>query len=251
MRPNLLILGGTTEASALAALVARRGIAGTLSYAGRVERPRQQPIPCRTGGFGGPSGLVAWLRTQRVTHVVDATHPFAARMSRNAVAAREEAGVPLAALVRPPWTPEAGDHWIEAADIPAAVAALSGSSRRVMLAVGRQSLADFAVQPQHHYLLRVVDPLEQALPFPNHSIVVSRGPFTVEGDIALMREHRIELVVSKNSGGTGASAKVEAARALGLPVLMIARPPMPKRHEVTTPEAALDWVAHAGTDLGV
>lgn len=251
MRPTLLILGGTTEATALAQVVADRGIAATLSFAGRVARPKPQPIATRIGGFGGAEGLAHYLRDTRITHVVDATHPFAAQMSRNAVAACAAMGVPLVALTRPAWVAQPGDRWQRVADIPNAVAALAGPPRRVMLAVGRMHLAAFAAQPQHSYLLRLVDPPADPVPLPDCHAIVSRGPFTLDGDRALMRAHRIELVVSKNAGGTGARAKIDAARALGLPVLMIDRPALPRRAEVGTPQAVLDWLAHCGADLGV
>ncbi len=251
MRVKLLILGGTSEASALARAVAARGIDAVISYAGRVERPRDLPVPRRVGGFGGVAGLADYLRANAITHVVDATHPFAAQMSRNAVEACVLTGVPLVALTRPAWTPGPGDNWREVPDIASSVTALDVPPRRVMLAIGRMHLAAFAAQPQHAYLLRLVDPPETPPPLPRHAIIVSRGPFTVEGDTALLREYGIELLVAKNAGGSGARAKLEAARALGLPVIMIARPPLPERQEVTTPEAVLDWLDHAGTDLGV
>ena len=224
---------------------------GVVSFAGRVERPVRQPLPQRVGGFGGVQGLVAYLRAEGVTHVVDATHPFAAEMSGNAVAACREAGVPLVALTRPEWKAGPGDRWERVPDIPAAVAALDRPRERVMLAVGRMHLDDFAPNPQHFYLLRLVDPPKGDLPFPDAHAVVDRGPFTEAGDRALMEEHGIGLVVSKNSGGTGAAAKLGAARALGLPVLMIDRPALPERREVARPEEVLDWIGHAGTDLGV
>ncbi|MCO8145178.1 cobalt-precorrin-6A reductase [Rhodovulum tesquicola] len=251
MRPNLLILGGTTEATALAAKIAARSIDATLSFAGRVERPKPQPIPVRIGGFGGIDGLADFLTAQRITHLVDATHPFAAQMSRNAVAACATTGVPLVALTRPPWTPQPGDDWRRVPDIAGAVAALAGPPRRVMLAVGRMHLDAFAAQPQHFYLLRLVDPPARAIPLPDHHTLVSRGPFTEAGDRALMWQHRIDLAVSKNAGGTGARAKIDAARALGLPVLMIDRPTLLERHEVSTPDQVLDWLTHSGADLGV
>lgn len=251
MTPNLLILGGTTEASALARAVAAQGIAATLSYAGRVERPAAQPVPVRIGGFGGPEGLAAYLTVQRVTHLIDATHPFAARMSGNAVAAAAQAGVPLLALTRPPWQPQPGDRWTGVPDIAAAVAALAGPPRRVFLATGRQHLAEFAAQPQHRYLLRLVDPPDLPPPLPLHSVVVSRGPFDVAADTELMRTHGTELLVAKNAGGPGAEAKLHAARALGIPVLMVERPPPPERREVYAVADALAWIAHAGTERGV
>lgn len=249
--PNPLILGGTVEATALCRALADRGLSGTISFAGRVERPVRQPLPQRVGGFGGVSGLSAYLRENAVTHVIDATHPFAAQMSRNAVAACAEAGVPLVALTRPPWQPQPGDDWTRVPDIAGAVAALDRPRARVMLAVGRMHLPDFAPNPQHAYLLRLVDPPKEALPFPDATVVVDRGPFSEEGDLALMREHGTEIVVSKNAGGTGAVAKIAAARRLGLPVIMIDRPALPARTELHSVEDALDWLAHAGTDLGV
>lgn len=242
--PNVLLLGGTTEASALARLLAEAGIAATLSYAGRTEAPKPQPIPVRVGGYGGAEGLATFLRAQRITHLVDATHPFAARMSANAVAAAEAAGVPLLALTRPAWQPAEGDRWTRVRDIVGAIAALEGPARRILLALGRMHVADFAAQPQHHYVLRFVDAPAEPPALPDHHLVIDRGPFTTEGDRALLEAHRIDLVVCKNAGGRGAEAKLVAARALGVPVLMIDRPVLPQRTEVTDPHAVLDWLAH-------
>lgn len=232
-------------------MLAARGVAATVSLAGRVSDPKLPPLPVRIGGFGGAAGLAAWMRAEGVTHLIDATHPFAAEISRNAAAAAAMTGLPFVALTRPPWRAGPGDDWTGVASVEAAADALSGPPRRVMLAIGRTKLAAFAGQPQHHYLLRFVDPPAGPLPFPQAEVVVDRGPFTPEGDEALMRAHRIEMVVAKNSGGTGASAKLAAARALGLPVLMIARPEAPARDEVARPEAVLDWLAAHGADLGV
>ncbi|MEL6885165.1 MAG: cobalt-precorrin-6A reductase [Pseudomonadota bacterium] len=251
MTPNLLILAGTTQATALANAVAAAGLHGTVSFAGRVERPRRQPLPQRIGGFGGVDGLVAHLRDRKITHVIDATHPFAAQMSRNTVQACTRTGVPMIALTRAPWQARPGDTWTHVPDIAGAVAALDQPARRVMLAVGRMHLAEFAPNPQHFYLLRLVDPLVMTPPFPDYHALVSRGPFTQENDLALMQEHRIDMVVSKNAGGTGASAKIDAARALGLPVIMIDRPALPPRQEAYGVDEVLDWIAHTGTDLGV
>jgi precorrin-6A/cobalt-precorrin-6A reductase len=251
MQPNLLILAGTTEATALARAVADRRLQGTLSFAGRVARPMRQPLPQRVGGFGGVAGLAAYLHAARITHVIDATHPFAAQMSRSAVAACAGAGVPLVALTRPPWAPQQGDDWIRVPDIAGAVAALDRPRTRVMLAVGRMHLSQFAPNPQHAYLLRLVDPPDAALPLPEAEVVVDRGPFDAAADRALMERHGIQLIVSKNAGGTGAYAKIAAARALGLPVVMIDRPETPDRAELHDAASVLDWIAHTGTDLGV
>ncbi|EXS69211.1 MULTISPECIES: cobalt-precorrin-6A reductase [unclassified Sphingobium] len=241
---HVLLLGGTTEASVLARLLAAQGIATTLSYAGRTKNPRAQPVPVRVGGFGGMAGLTDYLRDHRVTHLVDATHPFAATMSRHAVEAARLVGVAHVAVTRRAWEPVAGDRWTRVADIDGAVAALAGQARRVMLALGRMHVEAFAAQPHHHYLLRFVDAPEQPPGLPHHTLIVDRGPFTVMGDSQLMQAHAIDLVVCKNAGGSGADAKLIAARALGLPVLMIDRPAVPGRTECYRPEDVLAWLGH-------
>jgi len=247
---NVLVLGGTTEASALADELARHAIGATLSYAGRVRNLRAQPVAVRVGGFGGVQGLADYLRETAVTHLVDATHPFAATMSGNAVRAAGMAGVPLVALTRRAWAPVAGDRWHNVADIDAAVMALAGPARRVMLATGRMHVAAFAAQPQHSYLLRFVDAPDVPPALPHHTLVVDRGPFDVAGDVQLMRGHAIDVVVAKNAGGSGAVAKLIAARNLGVPVIMIDRPIMPARIEVQAVADVLRWLGH-DADLGV
>lgn len=214
-----------------------------LSYAGRTEAPRAQAIPTRVGGFGGAEGLAEYLRREGVTHLVDATHPFAARISANAIAAAELAGVPLLALTRPEWVETPGDRWTRVADTEQAVGALGSDLARVFLALGRQTIGDFASAPQHFYLLRFVDAAAPPA-LPRHHLVVDRGPFTLAGELALLREHRIQVVVAKNAGGTGARAKLDAARELGLPVVMIDRPFIPPRPQVSRVEAVLDWLDH-------
>src|SRR6185312_1878887 len=172
-----LILGGTGDANRLAALCARAGIDAIYSYAGRTKIPLPHALPTRIGGFGGPEGLADFIRSERITHVMDATHPFAAEMSRNAVAACAATSTPLIALERAPWTRTADDNWIEVADEAAAVAALPDAPARVFLAIGRQHLAPFAPKPQHAYTLRFVDAPDGSLPLPNTEVIVSRGPF--------------------------------------------------------------------------
>lgn len=249
--PLLLILGGTSEARQLAKDVAVAGLNAIYSYAGRTSAPQALPIPTRIGGFGGPDGLADYLKMSRITHLIDATHPFAEQISRNAIAASRQTGVPLIALERPPWTPKEDDAWIEAPDMEHAVAALDIDPLHVFLAIGRTEIAQFAGRPQHHYLLRMVDAPQSPPPFPNHDVIVDKGPFDLESDLALLKRHGINLVVSKNSGGDGARAKIEAARLLDLPVVMIDRPQLPARREVATAREVLDWIAHTGTDRGV
>lgn len=239
-----LILGGTSDANRLADAVARAGIDAVYSYAGRTQSPVAPSLPIRTGGFGGVAGLSEFIAREAITHVIDATHPFAAEMSRHAVEACAMSKTPLIALERAPWTRSAGDRWIEVDNIDSAVDALPDARASVFLAIGRQHLAPFAAKPQHVYTLRFVDPPVSALPFPATDIIVSRGPFTVAGDLDLMRTRNIAWVIARNSGGDGARAKIDAARELGLPVIMIARPVLPERKQVESVEAVLAWLGH-------
>ncbi len=226
----------------MAKAIAKAGLSGVYSYAGRTEAPMGQPIHMRVGGFGGVEGLRAYLQAEKVTHVIDATHPFAAQMSANAVAACAAESVPLIALERAPWVAGDADTWTNVADIPAAVAALSGAPKRVFLAIGRLHVQDFAAQPQHDYLLRLVDAPTGALPLPQVRVVVARGPFDVDDDTALMRDHGTEIIVAKNAGGKGAVAKIAAARALGLPVVMIDRPAVPNRPVARKVSEVMAWL---------
>lgn len=226
----------------MAQAIARAGLPGVYSYAGRTEAPMGQPIHMRVGGFGGVEGLQAYLRAEAITHVIDATHPFAAQMSAHAAAACAGEGIPLIALERAPWVADASDCWTHVSDIPAAVGALSGAPKRVFLAIGRQHVEAFAAQPQHDYLLRLVNAPSGDLPLPQAKVVVARGPFDLAGDTALMRDHATEVVVAKNAGGKGAVAKIAAARALGLPVVMIDRPVVPERPVVRRVSEVMAWL---------
>ena len=228
----------------MARALAERDVDAVFSYAGRVASPKAQPLPTRVGGFGGVAALVQYLQEHNVTHVVDATHPFAAQMSWNAFEACQQAGTKLMALTRPAWQAQPGDQWTHVADIDGAVAAVTGDPKRVLLALGKLNVPAFAAQPQHHYVLRLVDQPEVPPAQPNHTVVVARGPFDVAGDRALMQEHGIELVVCKNAGGVGAEAKLTVARELGVPVIMIDRPNLPPRPEVATVDAVLEWIAN-------
>jgi len=247
---RILLLGGTTEASLLARALAQAGRDAVFSYAGRTAAPVAQPLLTRIGGFGGVAGLVAYLRAQAITHVVDATHPFAAGMSRNAVAACTATGTPLIAFERAPWVAGPGDLWTRVPDVGAAVAALPEAPSRVFLAIGKQTLAPFAARPRHHYLLRLVDP-PRDLPLPDCAVVLARGPFDVAGDTALLTAHRIAHVVAKNAGGEGAAAKLAAARALHLPVILIDRPVVPARAVAGDVAAVLRWLDPHSDRLGV
>ena len=225
------------------------GVDAIFSYAGRTVAPVAQPLPTRVGGFGGVAGLQVWLQAQRITHVVDATHPFAAQMRGNAVQACSVAGVPLLVFERPAWVLQAGDQWQYVSDIAGAVAALPHAPARIFLAIGRQNLLPFAQCAQHHYLLRLVDTMPE-LPLPHAQVVISRGPFTVEGDRTLLQEHGITHIVAKNSGGSGAAAKLEAARSLGLPVILIDRPAVTKRQTAAVAGTVAEVMAWLGSHQG-
>ncbi|MCG2625765.1 cobalt-precorrin-6A reductase [Bradyrhizobium sp. WYCCWR 13023] len=238
-----LILGGIADASLLAAEIARAGIDAVYSYGGRTRAPADQPLPTRIGGFGGVSGLADYIRSERITHVIDATHPFAAEMSRHAIDACAETGTPLIALERASWVKAPGDIWIEVGDVNAAAAALPEAPANVFLAIGRQHIAPFATKPQHAYTLRFVDPPEAPLPFAA-DVIVSRGPFTLDGELEMMRTRGIASIVARNSGGDGARAKIDAARILGLPVIMISRPKLPERLRVESVAEVMQWLGH-------
>jgi precorrin-6A/cobalt-precorrin-6A reductase len=241
---RILVLGGTVEASALAAALAGRPeIDAVLSLAGRTGDPRPQPIPTRTGGFGGREGLVQHLTRAGFDAVIDATHPFAARISCNAAEACAELGLPLIALRRPPWTPRAGDRWTEVASMDRAVAALGDEPRRVFLTVGRQELGAFARAPWHRYVARTIEPIGDALPAPGVVAIAGRGPFDEAAERALIECERIEILVTKNSGGAATYPKIAAARALRLPVVIVARPEPPAGVEaMETVAQALGWL---------
>lgn len=240
---RVLILGGTTEASALARKLAGDArLAPVLSLAGRTTNPRPQPIPTRSGGFGGIEGLIRFLRSEGIEAVVDATHPYADQMSAHAVAACNETGVPLASLVRPEWQRQAGDRWQVVTDTEAAARALGGEPRRVFLSLGRQDLHVFTAAPQHHYLARLIERPEPAALPPDLRLLQSRGPFDRADEERLLRDERIDVVVSKNAGGAATYAKIEAARTLGLPVVMVARPHKPAGTAVTDVDACVAWL---------
>jgi len=239
---RVLLLGGTGEARQLAAgLAARPGVEVISSLAGRTAAPAWPAGRTRVGGFGGPGELAAWLEAERIDAVVDATHPFAAAMTAAAVAATAQRGVPLVVLRRPGWTAGPGDDWRRVPSLAAAAASLPG--QRVLLTVGRTGLDAFAADRQRWYLIRSVQAPEPPLPR-RAQLIQARGPFAVADELALMRGHAINVVVTKDSGGDLTSAKLAAARELGLPVVMVDRPAVPDAVSVATVAAALAWLEH-------
>jgi len=240
---RVLVLGGTTEASALAKLLAGDArIDAILSLAGRTNTPRPQPLVTRVGGFGGVEGLVRWLGDERIEAVIDATHPYAAQMSAHAVAACTRTGVALGSLVRPPWRRQEGDSWRSVPSADAAALALGKTPLRVFLSLGRQELHAFTAAPQHRYVARTIEAPDRAALPPNIRVVQARGPFDRDAEARLLSDEEIDIIVSKNSGGEATYAKIEAARELELPVVMIERPDKPAGHVLKSPEEAVAWL---------
>ncbi|MER6383575.1 cobalt-precorrin-6A reductase [Streptomyces sp. NPDC001118] len=227
MPAHVLILGGTTEARRLAAdLAARPGVRVTTSLAGRVARPGAVAGEVRIGGFGGAAGLADWLRTHQVDALVDATHPFAEAITAHAAQAAAVTGVPAVVLRRPGWRPGPGDRWYDVPSLAAAAETLPALGRRVFLSTGRLGLAAFAPLTDLHFVVRSVEPPEPPMP-PDTEVILARGPFTLAEETELLRVHRIEVLVTKDSGGAATSAKLTAARALAVPVVVVRRPPLP------------------------
>jgi precorrin-6A/cobalt-precorrin-6A reductase len=265
---SVLLLGGTSEGRRLASLLAAEaGVRVITSLAGRVSDPILPAGEVRIGGFGGPAGLVDWLRANRIDALVDATHPFAIGITASAAQASRDSGVALLRLQRPGWLAGPDDHWIRVPSLPAAASALDApvatsaldapvatsaldapavasaleGRERVFLTTGRQGLGTFAPLHRHWFLVRSVNPPDP--PLPRRMLALTdRGPFTVDGELALMRDHAVEVVVTKDSGGEMAAAKLSAARQLGLPVVMVDRPPQPDVTTVDTVGEVVDWV---------
>lgn len=243
---NLLILGGTAEAGALARAVASRfGEAWrvTTSLAGRTERPGPLPGEVRIGGFGGAEGLAAYLAARRIDRLIDATHPFAARISAAARHAAAAAGVPRLLLRRPPWRRHPLDRWIEVADMEGAAAIVARLAHRAWLTIGSGEIAPFAAANNVRFLVRLIAPPRQPLPLRFYEIVLGRGPFTLSGERHLLERHAIDVLITKASGGAATEAKIIAARELSLPIVMIRRPPGEPGEAADTIEAALAWLA--------
>jgi len=255
MTHRILILGGTTEARQLACkLAARDDLSITLSLAGRTENPVAQNVPTRVGGFGGAGGLAAYLNDMRIDLLIDATHPYAAQISANAAEAARKTGMPIIALRRPGWEAVEGDRWMLVDTVGDAVQALGAAPRRAFLSLGRQEVAAFEAAPQHHYLIRSVDPVEPKLAVPDAEYLLARGPFREADESALLRDHRIDVVVSKNSGGEATYGKIAAARVLGIGVVMVRRPALPdvpSAESLETLAAMVDHFLGPAADRGV
>lgn len=252
---RVLVLGGTTEANALCRLLGTSGPAchAVLSLAGVTSQPHLPRISTRIGGFGGVMGLVDWLRHNAINAVVDATHPFAAQMSRHAAMACTMAHIPLLRLERPGWTATLQDQWLMVPSIADAANTLAHASRwnatpqSVFLTTGRKETRPFLAAPQHHYLFRSIEQPDAADLPPDTQVICARGPFDLNTERQLMQDHKVSVLVTKNSGGTATRPKLEAARILGIPVIMVARPPPQDTPHTQDAPAALAWLAQCAS----
>ena len=244
-KQRLLILGGTGEALVLARAAGAR-LGGRLeivtSLAGRTRAPISPPGEVRIGGFGGRDGLAAYLKDARIDILVDATHPFATVISTHAAGAADACGIPRLALLRPPWRREPGDRWIEVEDAAAAAQAVPNHGRRAFLTLGPRAIPPFAALRDTWFLVRFVDQPNEPLPLADYQLILARGPFSEADELALLREHAIDVVVSRASGGPSTRGKLDAARALRIPVVMIRRPPPPRAPHAASPTEALAWI---------
>ncbi|GGA83625.1 precorrin-6A reductase [Brucella endophytica] len=259
MPPTILILGGTTEAAELAKRLAPLPFRIITSLAGRTRDPAKLDGEVRSGGFGGVEGLARYIEAEGIDIIVDATHPFATRISPNAAKAAELTGRPIIRLERPAWQKTQGDDWHEVSSLDEAAAAIPAKqaqekceavfrpglrpnkASRVLLALGRQHIAGFATRPDVHFVVRMIDPPEAPLALASHELVLAR-PGNVEDETAFLQDRRITHIVCRNSGGSAAYAKLEAARALHIPVILIARPPQNFANAVGDVEAVLAFI---------
>lgn len=219
---KVLILGGTREAVDRARQLVDEGHDVTTALAGRTREPKPPAGNLRVGGFGGVAGLADWLKTEKIERLIDATHPFATRISANAEQAAALAGVPLTVETRPAWGKQSGDQWIDVGNIEEATEALP-TAAVAFLALGSQHIGPFARCGDVTFVVRMIDPPSEPLPLPRHRLILGRPPVNWAEEAEMMREAGITIVVSRNSGGQGAYAKIRAARELGLPVIMIGR----------------------------
>ncbi|RLQ88273.1 cobalt-precorrin-6A reductase [Notoacmeibacter ruber] len=234
-----LILGGTADARQLAFLLENEGYEVLLTLAGVTRSPRDQGVPVRIGGFGGAAGLARYLREHRFDLLIDATHPYAARISANAVEAAGRANLPIIALRRAAWESQKGDDWHDVPDLTSALSALGTQPKRIFVALGRKEIAELSDAAHHHYVIRSVDPIDAANAPPKRHEIRGRGPFPIEAERELLRHQQIDAIICKNSGGSSAAAKLHAARELGLPVFMLVRPTLPEVPSASTPDETL------------
>ncbi|OCR02720.1 cobalt-precorrin-6A reductase [Oscillatoriales cyanobacterium USR001] len=248
---RVLILGGTGEAATLAAKIDEiPGVNAIASLAGRTQQPIPLTTTSRSGGFGGVVGLTDYLRQERIDVLIDATHPFAAKISFNAALAADECNIPRLMLIRPAWEKVPGDNWIEVESNQAAANVLPGLAKRIFLTIGRQELSIYSNLKDIWFLMRMIDAPEANSLIPIGKLILQRGPFSLEEERSLLQEYEIDAIVSKNSGGDATYPKIIAARELGLPVVMVQRPSVPNGEKVADVESVISWVRNRLYQIG-
>lgn len=240
--PRILILGGTTESRQIAENLVESGFEVITSLAGRTQDAIRLPGQIRVGGFGGAVGLADYLAQAKIDVVLDATHPFAARISQQAAIATAYHSIPRLMVVRPGWEPQPDDRWLPVASWAEAVDLLPQIAQRIFLTIGRQELGQFAALQSLWFLMRVLEPLEPGVMRPPGVVVCDRPPFSLTQEGYYLHHYHIDTLVTKNSGGSATAAKLQAARAQAIQVVMIQRPPLPDGDQVATPAAALRWL---------
>jgi precorrin-6A/cobalt-precorrin-6A reductase len=240
---RLLILGGTGDAVALAnQAINLSGLTVITSLAGRTSVPKQLVGEVRIGGFGGKAGLIDYLRAEQIDLLIDATHPFAAQISWNAAGAAKQVRIPWLMLIRPAWEKLPQDNWIEVDSFEVAVSMIPTDAQRIFLTIGRQQLAPFASLTDLWCLIRSIDPPDLNIQLPPGELLLDRGPFSLEQELRLLQDYRIDAIVSKNSGGDATYAKILAARELGLPIVMVQRSITPQGEIVRDVAGAIQWL---------
>ena len=246
---NILILGGTTEARQLGTMLNAKKLKATISFSGVIPNISEQAIPKIYGGFGGAKGLAEYISKESITHLVDATHPFSKNISENAIIAAKSTGVHFVALERKEWSEEPGDKWIKVKDFHDAQRIIDEPSQRIFLAIGRKELSHFREHTQHFYLLRVIDGSPLNFSPQKSQVIIDKGPYTFKNDKKLLLKYNITKIITKNSGGIGARAKIDAARELQIPIVMIERPQIHSRKVIRETKSVFNWIVHK-TDLG-
>lgn len=237
---TVLLLGGTGDAKRIAQRLADKNVKAVVTLAGATRNPDKLPLPTFSGGFGGRARFGQFLKEHSISKVLDATHPFAAQITERTAQVCKELSVSHCMFVRAPWKPETGDNWIEISQEEDAANHVS-NGQTVFLGTGRQTLARFANLEGCHVICRQIDPPESAFPFAGGEFIVGRPPFSVDHEIALFKERGVDWLVVKNAGGALSKSKLVAARELGIPVLMIKRPPLPDAEIVSDVESAIKW----------
>lgn len=236
----LLLLAGTRGARDIATGLAARGVKTIASLAGATRDPVKMDVPTRIGGFGGEDGFRDFLADEGISAIIDATHPFAHRISERTARVAAELGLPYLQLMRPPWVAGDGDRWVHLdAEDQAARHIPKGAT--VFLATGRQTLEKFANLQGRRLICRQIDPPDGPFPFENGQFLVGRPPFSIEEEVALFSSLGVDWLVVKNAGGQASRSKLDAARELGIPVAMVRRPKPLAVETVETPAQALAW----------